>query len=105
MHGSKGLSAQVVFIPGLEEAILPGEKRRRYTGMVLEAARMLFVSITRARLACIVSYAKTRFVNGQNIITTPSQFSTHLGKAFDKKTSGMSRELAEQAVEAIGHMR
>jgi DNA helicase-2/ATP-dependent DNA helicase PcrA len=105
MHGSKGLSAQVVFIPGLEEAILPGEKRRRYTGMVLEAARMLFVSITRARLACIVSYARTRFVNGENTTTTPSQFTAHLGKAFERKDSGISPELAAQAVEAIRQMK
>jgi DNA helicase-2/ATP-dependent DNA helicase PcrA len=105
MHGSKGLSAQVVFIPGLEEAILPGEKRRRYTGMVLEAARMLFVSITRARLACIVSYARTRFVNGANTTTTPSQFAAHLGKRFERKEAGISPELARQTVVAMGQMR
>jgi superfamily I DNA/RNA helicase len=40
MHGAKGLSAKVVFIPGLEEASLPGEKRRAYPGLVLEAARI-----------------------------------------------------------------
>ena len=53
MHGAKGLSSQVVFIPGLEETILPGEKRRLYPGLVLEAARMLYVSITRARYMCV----------------------------------------------------
>jgi len=48
MHGAKGLSAQVVFVPGLEEQMLPGEKRSPYPGLVLEAARLLYVSITRA---------------------------------------------------------
>ena len=56
MHGAKGLSAQIVFIPGLMEELLPGELRRPYPGLVLEAARMLYVSITRARAACILSY-------------------------------------------------
>ena len=104
MHSAKGLSAQVVFIPGLEEAILPGEKRRRYTGMVLEAARMLLVSITRARLACIASYARTRFVNGQNVVTAPSQFSNHLGKRFARQDAGISAGLARQVVEAMNRM-
>ncbi|WP_150107216.1 hypothetical protein [Pedosphaera parvula] len=27
MHGAKGLSCRVVFIPGLEEHMLPGSKR------------------------------------------------------------------------------
>ena len=37
MHGAKGLSAQVVFIPGLEDQILPGPWRHPYPGLVLEA--------------------------------------------------------------------
>ena len=41
MHNAKGLGAQVVFIPGLEEQILPGERRRRFPGLVLEAARAI----------------------------------------------------------------
>jgi DNA helicase-2/ATP-dependent DNA helicase PcrA len=105
MHGSKGLSAQVVFIPGLEAAILPGEKRRMFTGMVQEAARMLYVSITRARVVCVVSYAMTRFAAGQNTRSTPSEFTTHLGKRFERKADGISPEVARQTVEMMGSMR
>ena len=57
MHGAKGLSGKIVFIPGLEEAILPGPKRSPYPGLGLEAARLLYMSITRAKAACIISYA------------------------------------------------
>ena len=39
MHGAKGLSAQVVFIPGLEDDMLPGESRKAYVTQVMEAAR------------------------------------------------------------------
>jgi DNA helicase II / ATP-dependent DNA helicase PcrA len=63
MHSAKGLSAQVVFIPGLEEPILPGDKRRPYPGLVLEAARMLYVSITRAPVGCWLSHAWGRIVH------------------------------------------
>jgi DNA helicase II / ATP-dependent DNA helicase PcrA len=105
MHGSKGLSAYVVFIPGLEAAILPGEKRRRYAGMVQEAARMLFVAITRARLACIVSYARTRFAAGQHTNTTPSEFTAHLAKPFERRDNGITADVAQRTVEAMQWMR
>src|SRR5262249_40232439 len=64
MHGAKGLSARVVFIPGLEEPIFPGPWRQPYPGLILEAARLLYVSITRARVACVLSFAGRRLVNG-----------------------------------------
>jgi DNA helicase-2/ATP-dependent DNA helicase PcrA len=105
MHGAKGLSAQVVFIPGLEEAILPGEKRRPYPGLVLEGARMLFVSITRARVVCVLSYATRRFVNGRPTAMTASQFTSAVGKAFERRTGGISSEVAAQTVVAAKQMR
>ncbi len=74
MHGAKGLSAKVVFVPGLEEEILPGPRRQPYPGLVLEAARLLYVSITRARAACIISYAQNRIVNGHSRGQAPSRF-------------------------------
>ncbi len=79
MHGAKGLDAQVVFIPGLEEGILPRSKQQPYPGLVLEAARMLYVSITRARAACILTYAKNRVKYGKYGEQTPSRFALHLG--------------------------
>jgi len=71
MHGAKGLSARVVFIPGLEEETLPGPRRQPHPGLVLEAARLLYVSITRARVACIISYAQTRIVTVASIEGPP----------------------------------
>ena len=51
MHGAKGLSGKVVFIPGLEEDVIPGPWRQPFPGLVLEAARLLYVSIARTRAA------------------------------------------------------
>ncbi len=99
MHGAKGLSAQIVFIPGLEEEILPGDNRRPYPGQVLEAARMLFVSITRARLGCLVTYADRRIVNGQFQAQTASRFAPHLGKAFTRRAVGLTDAAARRVVE------
>jgi ATP-dependent DNA helicase UvrD/PcrA len=100
MHGAKGLSAQMVFIPGLEQEILPGPKRLPYTGLVLEAARMLYVSITRARLGCNISYAEWRTTRAMPERRTPSSFTTHLGTTFTRREGGFSREVAHEAVAA-----
>jgi DNA helicase II / ATP-dependent DNA helicase PcrA len=89
MHGAKGLSASVVFIPGLEDTILPGTKRVPYPGLVLEAARLLYVSITRARAVCVISNAYRRFLNGKNVAQAPSRFTASLGGAFQQRPSGL----------------
>ncbi len=101
MHGAKGLNAQVVFIPGLEERILPGEKKKRYPALVFEAARMLYVSITRARAACILSYAENRLVHGSFGRTTPSRFVSHLNGSFDSRKQGLQDDEAEEVLKTI----
>jgi len=88
MHGAKGLSAQVVFIPGIEEQILPGPKRTPYPGLVLEAARLLYVSISRARVASILTYARNRRVYGKNRTHNPSRFTACSGGAFTYRQGG-----------------
>jgi DNA helicase-2/ATP-dependent DNA helicase PcrA len=95
MHGTKGLSARVVFIPGLEEQIIPGPRRQPYPGLVLEAARMLYVSITRARLACILSYSERRFMNGRMRRQTVSRFTVNLGHVFRRQEGGITQETAD----------
>lgn len=89
MHGAKGLSARMVFIPGLEEHIFPGPRRQPYPGLVLEAARLLYVSMTRARAACILSYATSRLVYGRWMVTAPSRFTTSLNGAFVARALGL----------------
>lgn len=82
MHGAKGLSAKVVFVPGLEEEIFPGPYRQPYPGLISEAARLLYVSITRAQAACVLSYARSRRIYGSRMVTHPSRFANHTGGAF-----------------------
>ena len=82
MHGAKGLAAKVVFIPGIEEQLLPGPRRTPHTGLVLEAARLLYVSITRARAVCVFSYATRRYQNGKSTVHTSSRFAHKLGGKF-----------------------
>jgi len=105
MHGSKGLSAKTVFIPGLEQSILPGARRTPYPGLVREAARMLYVSITRARVACYVSYARQRVVNGESTHASASVFATQLGAPFVQHDAcGLSEQAAADVVSAASNM-
>lgn len=83
MHGAKGLNAQVVFISGLEDKILPGTRRRAYPGLVLEAARLLYVSITRSRAACILSFSTSRQMGrDRDFNRIGSEFLTNIGETF-----------------------
>lgn len=101
MHGAKGLSAKVVFIPGLEEQVLPGDKRRPYPGLVLEAARLLYVSITRARAGCIMSYSTHRVVFGTRVRHTPSQYLAYVGQRFSYRTTGLTADEIRAVVDNI----
>jgi DNA helicase-2/ATP-dependent DNA helicase PcrA len=104
MHGAKGLSARVVFIPGLEEQIFPGPWRQPYPGLVLEAARLLYVSITRARAACVVSYSQRRMVQGQFLQMAPSRFTTALAGAFGQRNAGLNGAEIQAIMDAVGQL-
>lgn len=57
MHGAKGLSGKIVFIPSLEQGVLPSFRAINATGLLNEQRRLLYVSLTRAKAACILSHA------------------------------------------------
>jgi superfamily I DNA/RNA helicase len=98
MHGSKGLSARVVFVPGLEEQVFPGPRRRPYPGLIEEAARLLYVSITRARAGCILSYAQRRVVHGRFTTHHPSRFNQATGGPFIQQLGSLTPNIAARIV-------
>jgi DNA helicase II / ATP-dependent DNA helicase PcrA len=104
MHGAKGLAARVVFIPGLEDSIFPGPWRNPYPGLVLEAARLLYVSVTRARAACVISYATRRMVQGQMRNMPPSRFATSLGGPFLARFAGFQASEIQQILGDIAQL-
>lgn len=81
-----------------EDNILPGPRRIPYPGLVLEAARLLYVSITRARAACVVSYASRRRIRGILQPQTASRFTANLGGPFLSRMTGFSALELEQIV-------
>jgi ATP-dependent DNA helicase UvrD/PcrA len=55
MHSSKGLEAKVVFLPALEDDLMPGEVQN-----LEERRRLFFVSITRSKQVLCLTWAKQR---------------------------------------------
>jgi len=104
MHGAKGLSSRIVFVPGLEEHIFPGPWRQPYPGLVLEAARLLYVSITRARAACILSYAAQRRIQGPMRATAASRFTASLNGAFAGRANGLQQPEVQQILTEIANL-
>ncbi|MCS7083489.1 MAG: ATP-dependent helicase [Aquificaceae bacterium] len=57
IHASKGLEFKVVFLPRLEEGILPHEKSMRFN-KIEEELRLFYVAVTRAREILYMTYCK-----------------------------------------------
>jgi DNA helicase-2/ATP-dependent DNA helicase PcrA len=96
MHGVKGLDGKVVFIPGLEQNIIPSERDLRSAGLVHERRRLLYVSIARARAACILSMAKARIgqqafalVGEWSVNQSPSPFLNDIGIPIQDRSTGL----------------
>jgi DNA helicase-2/ATP-dependent DNA helicase PcrA len=98
MHGAKGLGAKAVFIPGLEQSVLPGDRRAAKAGQTQEAARMLYVSMTRAKYACFVSFSRYRPRGGNFDSRRASDFASQLGIKFFDGGEGLSEAEAEEIV-------
>lgn len=65
MHGAKGLEWTVVGLAGAEEGFLPHVAAMEETDGVEEERRLAYVAVTRAKRLLVITYAATRFVNGQ----------------------------------------
>ena len=87
---AKGTSASVVFVPGLEEARVPGERRSKYPLLLKESARRLRLAITRARQACILSYSKSSDVSGPG--QAPCRFLQRIAPSCEARASALTTE-------------
>ncbi len=80
LHSAKGLEFDDVFLTGLEEGFLP-HRNCRDEAAVEEERRLFYVGITRAKQRAWITYATTRFVNGNFDFSSPSRFLAELPKS------------------------
>ena len=78
IHAAKGLEFPVVFLVGLEEGLFPSS-RSDDEDSIEEERRLAYVGMTRARKLLILTYAGSRFSNGQRSYNMPSRFLMELG--------------------------
>ncbi len=81
-HAAKGLEFNHIFIVGVEEELFPSAMAMDSAMQVEEERRLLYVAITRAKKTCTISYAGSRFRNGQSVATRPSRFLQDMNPKF-----------------------
>jgi DNA helicase-2/ATP-dependent DNA helicase PcrA len=74
LHSAKGLEFPVVFIPGMEETILPHSRSLYDNGEMEEERRLAYVGITRARQELYLLHANSRMLFGGVQYNPPSRF-------------------------------
>jgi DNA helicase-2/ATP-dependent DNA helicase PcrA len=97
MHASKGLEFPIVYLPGLEQGILP--HRRSYEeGRVDEERRLFYVGITRAKQRLTISHTRNRIKWGQKQTSLPSPFLKELDPKFIEEVD-YSRHMNESVTQ------
>jgi DNA helicase-2/ATP-dependent DNA helicase PcrA len=73
-HRAKGLEWDAVFLPALEEGLLPIRQALDDETALAEERRLLYVGITRARVHLALSWAERRETRGRETRRQPSRF-------------------------------
>lgn len=74
IHSAKGLEFPVVFVPGFEEGIFPGNQSSAFEEELEEERRLAYVAITRAKERLICTHARERLLFGQTQYNRVSRF-------------------------------
>lgn len=73
LHSAKGLEFGYVFMPAMEDGLLP-HKRSLDEQRLEEERRLCYVGITRAKERVLISYTDSRYLYGQRFSHRPSRF-------------------------------
>lgn len=100
VHAAKGLEFKHVFVVGMEQDLFPSAMVKLESRGLEEERRLFYVAITRAEKSCTITYAKSRFKNGQINAAKESCFLKDIDPQFvsmDKNTlsGGFQPESAE----------
>lgn len=105
MHGAKGLSGKVVFIPSVEQGIMPSFRALHATGLLIEHRRLFYVSVTRAMAACIMSHAALhagptafRLQQRPSVRLPRSEFLNQMGIPSTNRRGGLTAAEASRIV-------
>jgi DNA helicase-2/ATP-dependent DNA helicase PcrA len=107
VHSAKGLEFNHVFVVGMEEDLFPSSMAKSEARGLEEERRLFYVALTRARKTCTVTYAKSRFKNGQTNSANMSRFLMEIDSAFVTEESilNYSKKETSSADDFWGTMR
>jgi len=78
LHTAKGLEFTTVYIPGLEESLLPHSRSQNDIAELEEERRLCYVGFTRAKNRLNLSAARSRSVFGETRFSEISRFITEI---------------------------
>lgn len=105
VHAAKGLEFKHIFIVGVEEELFPSAMSMDSLAQIEEERRLLYVAITRAKETCTMTYAGSRFRNGQTIMTRPSRFLGDIDPSYLKMVSSVNVEESSSFVNPVQNYR
>ena len=85
LHAAKGLEFPVVFMPGMEESILPHSRALYDQSEMEEERRLCYVGMTRAREELYMSYCTSRMLYGMPQHNAPSRFLSEIDPASQQQ--------------------
>ena len=74
VHSAKGLEYDYVYIVGMEEGLFPSSRSAESLADLEEERRLMYVAITRAKKALMLTFSEMRRVWGKTENTSPSRF-------------------------------
>lgn len=91
LHAAKGLEFAVVFMPGLEEGLLPHIRSLDEPSQLQEERRVCYVGMTRARERLYLTHARRRMSYGSLRANPPSRFLDDLPEKDLRNPVGATR--------------
>ncbi len=82
VHAAKGLEFRNVIIVGVEEDLFPSAMSADSLAKIEEERRLLYVAITRAEVNCVITYATSRYHNGQTKSCVMSRFLRDIDQSY-----------------------
>lgn len=95
LHASKGLEFDVVFIPGLEEGVLPAQRSLTDTKAIDEERRLLYVGFTRARELLVLAHAQYRYTYAQITTQIKSRFLGEISETSCITFNAMNKQISD----------
>lgn len=74
LHAAKGSEYSIVFISGMEDALLPHHMSMNEPYGLEEERRLCYVGMTRAKEKLVLTYAQCRYLQGTERFSQPSRF-------------------------------